>query len=105
MIQEAGAGLRKRNSGSECLEDCALPVFRLLCGMTGSVFDAEDLIQETLLAAHAQRASFRGDSSLLTWVTGIALNLARRQLRRRSIEGRPRRLEEEARRLDEPDQA
>ena len=32
---------------------------------------AEDAVQDTLLAAHAQRASFAGRSQLRTWLTGI----------------------------------
>jgi len=34
-------------------------------------FAAEDLVQETLLAAYRSRKSFLGQSSLKTWLTGI----------------------------------
>ena len=35
------------------------------------------VVQDTLLKAHRNRGSFRGDCSLNTWMTGIALNLIR----------------------------
>jgi len=38
---------------------------------------AEDLVQETLVRAFAARASFRGESSLGTWLFRIQLRLAR----------------------------
>jgi len=44
--------------------------------------DVDDLVQESLLEAWRGRASFRGESSLLTWVLGIARRRA--LLRRRS---------------------
>ena len=48
-----------------------------LLRMTASVQDAEDIVQETYLKAHAKIDSFRGESSLKTWVFSIASNLAR----------------------------
>ena len=44
------------------------------------------MVQETWLTAHREAARFRGESALLTWLTGIALNHARRRLRRRKLE-------------------
>ncbi|WP_420629487.1 RNA polymerase sigma factor [Candidatus Leptofilum sp.] len=49
--------------------------------MTASVQDSEDIVQETYIKAHAKIDSFRGDSSLKTWVFAIAANLARDLLR------------------------
>jgi len=49
--------------------------------MTASVQDAEDIVQETYIKAHAKLNTFRGDSSLKTWVFSIASNLARDLLR------------------------
>jgi RNA polymerase sigma-70 factor, ECF subfamily len=48
-----------------------------LLRMTASVQDAEDIVQETYLKAHAKIDTFRGESSLKTWVFSIASNLAR----------------------------
>jgi RNA polymerase sigma-70 factor (ECF subfamily) len=48
-----------------------------LLRMTASVQDAEDILQETYLKAHAKIDTFRGESSLKTWVFSIASNLAK----------------------------
>ena len=48
-----------------------------LLRMTASVQDAEDILQETYVKAHAKIDTFRGESSLKTWVFSIALNLAK----------------------------
>lgn len=48
-----------------------------LLRMTASAQDAEDLVQETFLKAHSKIDTFRGESSLKTWVFSIASNLAR----------------------------
>lgn len=52
-----------------------------LLRMTASVQDAEDIVQDTYLRAQAKIETFRGDSSLKTWVFSIASNLARDLLR------------------------
>ena len=51
--------------------------------MTASVQDAEDIIQDTYLKARTKIETFRGESSLKTWVFTIASNLARDLLRSR----------------------
>ena len=53
--------------------------FRLL----GNRADAEDAVQEALLAAHKHLHQFRGQSQLSTWLTAIVCNCARMQLRKR----------------------
>ena len=52
-----------------------------LLRMTASVQDAEDIVQDTYLKAQAKLHTFRGDSSLKTWIFSIASNLARDLLR------------------------
>ena len=57
---------------------------RLLRFVTFSLGDpdmAETIVQDTLLKAHRARESFRGDSSVNTFLTSIALNLIRDQQR------------------------
>jgi RNA polymerase sigma-70 factor (ECF subfamily) len=48
-----------------------------LLRMTASIQDAEDIVQDTYLKAQAKINTFRGESSLKTWVFSIASNLAR----------------------------
>jgi len=48
-----------------------------LLRMTASVQDAEDIVQDTYLRALAKINTFRGESSLKTWIFSIASNLAR----------------------------
>jgi RNA polymerase sigma-70 factor (ECF subfamily) len=52
--------------------------------LSGSVTDAEDVVQETWVRATTSLHRFRGDSSFGTWLTGIGLNRARDFLRHRS---------------------
>ncbi len=44
--------------------------------------EAEDVVQETYLRAFSNLATFRGESSLTTWLTRIALNEALGRKRR-----------------------
>lgn len=50
--------------------------FRLL----GNRADAEDAVQEALLAAHKHLHQFRGQSQMSTWLTTIVSNCARMRL-------------------------
>ena len=50
--------------------------------VTGDAGLAEDAVQEALLKAWSQRAQFRGDADMDTWVHRIMLNCAIEQLRR-----------------------
>lgn len=45
--------------------------------MTASVQDTDDIVQEAYLKAHAKIDTFRGESSLKTWVFAIASNLVK----------------------------
>jgi RNA polymerase sigma-70 factor (ECF subfamily) len=57
-------------------------VFRFVAAATGApAADVDDLVQETLLHAWRNRAQFRGESSLLTWVLSIARNRVKMRLR------------------------
>lgn len=49
-------------------------LFGLLTRMTGSAHDAEDLLQDVFVHAHRTLASFRGESSLGTWLYRLAVN-------------------------------
>ena len=52
-------------------------IMRFVMYSTGDPDLAETLAQDCLLKAYNGRASFRGDCSINTWLTGIALNLIR----------------------------
>lgn len=49
--------------------------------MTASVTDTEDIMQDTYLKAHEKLETFKGESTLKTWVFAIASNLAKDFLR------------------------
>ena len=49
-------------------------LYSLVFRMAGSAHDAEDLLQEIFLHAYRKMASFRGDSSLGTWLYRLAVN-------------------------------
>ena len=58
--------------------------YRFLLRLTGgNVVDAEDLMQETWLAATRGLAKFRWTSAFRTWLLGIALNQFRELARRK----------------------
>jgi RNA polymerase sigma-70 factor (ECF subfamily) len=52
----------------------AARVYTLACRMAGSPEDGEDLLQEIFLQAYRKLGSFKGDSSLGTWLYRLALN-------------------------------
>src|ERR1700733_8319308 len=51
--------------------------------ITASVADTEDIVQDTYIKAAEKLDSFRGQSSLKTWLFAIASNLAKDNLRAR----------------------
>ncbi len=52
--------------------------------MVGNAADAEDLLQEIFLSAHRKLESFRGESTLGTWLYRLAVNLCLDYLRSRA---------------------
>jgi len=57
--------------------------YRKAYWMLGNAADAEDAVQDALLAAYAHLDQFKGQSEMSTWVTAIVHNCARLQLRKR----------------------
>jgi RNA polymerase sigma-70 factor, ECF subfamily len=49
----------------------------------GNAADAEDAVQDALLAAYVHLDQFKGQAQMSTWITSIVTNCARMQLRRR----------------------
>jgi RNA polymerase sigma-70 factor (ECF subfamily) len=50
--------------------------YRLACRLTGDEGDAQDVLQETFLAAYRGLPAFRGDARFSTWFYRIATNAA-----------------------------
>jgi RNA polymerase sigma-70 factor (ECF subfamily) len=58
---------------------------RLATSILDDLQEAEDAAQETFITACRAAESFRGQSNLKTWLTAIAVNLCRGQLRKRRV--------------------
>ena len=56
-------------------------ILRFVTYSTGDPDLAETITQDTLLRAYRGRESFRGECSVSTWLTGIALNVTRDHMR------------------------
>ena len=61
-------------------------IFRFLLASTRDVDLAETLTQECLLKAHRNWGSFRGESSAMTWLMRIAINLQKDHWRNRRMQ-------------------
>ncbi len=59
-------------------------LYRFAYRLLGNAADAEDVVQDALLAAYKNLNQFRGDAQLSTWLTTIVINCARMHLRKRS---------------------
>jgi RNA polymerase sigma-70 factor (ECF subfamily) len=49
----------------------------------GNAADAEDVVQDAMLAAYVHLDQFKGEAQMSTWLTSIVTNCARMHLRRR----------------------
>jgi len=75
---------RGESSGVEAVYDAyGDAMYRVCYRLCGNRSEAEDLVQETFVAAFRSRASFHGRSSFGTWIYGIALNCCRAHHRRK----------------------
>jgi RNA polymerase sigma-70 factor (ECF subfamily) len=63
-------------------------LYRVARGVLGDDAEAEDVVQEAYVKGFQNLRSFRGDSTLATWLTRIALNeaLSRRRRRRPMVD-------------------
>jgi RNA polymerase sigma-70 factor (ECF subfamily) len=57
-------------------------VFNLAYRILGNQVDAYDIAQETFIRLYRALPSFRGESSLTTWLSRITINVCRDELRR-----------------------
>jgi len=75
-----------RTAFRELMQRSNRRLFRVTRGVLGSDGEAEDVVQEAYMEAYANLATFRGEASLLTWLTRIVLNASYGRLRcRRSL--------------------
>ncbi len=66
---------------AELLQPNLLPLNRFVYGMVGNQFDAEDIVQDTVIKAFIHFADFRAESKFKTWLMSIALNEVRTRRR------------------------
>jgi RNA polymerase sigma-70 factor (ECF subfamily) len=89
-VTDAGILGRLRSQSSreeafdELVRDLRTQLFAVCLHVTGSASDADDALQETLLAMHTGLPGFRGESSLSTWAHRIAIRCALRLRARRA---------------------
>jgi RNA polymerase sigma-70 factor, ECF subfamily len=68
-------------------------VYALCLRITQNPADAEDLTQDVFLQVFRKVATFRGDSSFLTWLHRVAFNVALQHLRKKRLPTVPEPLE------------
>lgn len=72
------------------LEDYGDSLYRYALRLLGKTTDAEDMVQETLVAAFQARASYTGRASEKTWLTGILkhkiIDFIRKQVREKTVD-------------------
>jgi len=61
-----------RKAVSLCARTHGPSLGRLCMALLGSQSDAEEVVQETLIAAHRGMKTYRGDGSVRSWLFGIA---------------------------------
>jgi RNA polymerase sigma-70 factor (ECF subfamily) len=81
LVALARAG--RRDAFRAIMTRCNQRLFRVARGVVRDEAEAEDVLQEAYARAFAKLESFRGEASILTWLTRITLNEARGRLRKR----------------------
>jgi RNA polymerase sigma factor (sigma-70 family) len=66
------------------LPNCLPSLYRSAFRLLRSAADAEDAVQDAILAAYTHMDQFRGRSKMSTWLSAIVHNCARMQLRKRA---------------------
>ena len=84
--EEDGSLLRGLRAGDEAAYETLIqrfeqPIYNIISRLLDNPADAADVVQEVFLKVFRNVASFRGDSSLKTWIYRIAVNEARNQRR------------------------
>lgn len=71
---------------SDIFREYQHPIYNYLLRMTQNRAEAEDLTQETFIRIHRSLATFRGESSLATWLYRIATNVSFDHFRRNATQ-------------------
>lgn len=72
-----------RDAFRHIMQRCNQRLFRVARGVLNDDYEAEDVVQEAYANAFEKLNTFRGDASLLSWMTRIVLNEAYGRLRQR----------------------
>jgi RNA polymerase sigma-70 factor (ECF subfamily) len=81
LLRHAQGG--DREAFRAIMQRCNQRLFRMARAVVNGDDEAEDVLQDAYLKAFAAIGRFRGEASLMTWLTSITLNEARGRLRRR----------------------
>jgi RNA polymerase sigma-70 factor (ECF subfamily) len=104
LVTAIAAG-RHREALRLCARQHGTTIGRLCMAMTGSQAEAEDLTQETLLAAHDGFSSFRAEGSPRAWLCAIARRKCARHLERHARQESQLRLVRESKLARDTDEA
>ncbi len=72
-----------REAVAMCANEHGAALGRLCMAMLGDQAEAEEIVQEALIAAHDAMASYRGDGSVRAWLFGIARRMCARRIETR----------------------
>ncbi len=72
-----------RGAFRHIMQRCNQRLYRVVRGLVDNNAEAEDVVQEAYVHAFEKIDSFRGEASIATWLTRIALNEAYGRLRKR----------------------
>ncbi len=86
ILRALGGGDRRR-ALALCVQLHGRSIGRLCMAMLGAQGDADDVTQETLLAAYEAFGDFRREGTLRAWLLGIARNKCLQQIERQRRRG------------------
>lgn len=85
-----------RDAVALCAREHGAALGRLCMAMLGSQAEADETVQESLIAAHDGMAQWRGEASIRAWLFGIARRMCARRLETRGRQERRLRLVHDA---------
>lgn len=77
----SGCRAGERNAIKQLFEEHCAMIERVIGRLVGPTPDLEDLVQDTFAAALRALSGYRGEASLKTWLTSIAVHVAQHHLR------------------------